>query len=103
MFYLDLFGALARHRVRYVAVGGLTPNLHSVKRATMDADLAVDLDPSNVGEAIDAFTELGPVPVPPVKIQEERDPLTPRRWLRDKNKVAFGLRPGKGPVWRLIA
>ena len=35
MFYLDLFGALERHRVRYVVVGGLALNLHGVERATL--------------------------------------------------------------------
>jgi hypothetical protein len=96
MFYLDLFGALARHRVRYVVVGGLALNLHGVERATMDVDLAVALEPPNVAAAIDAFEELGLVPVAPVKIEEARDPDTLRRWRRDKNMVAFGVRPGKG-------
>jgi Nucleotidyl transferase AbiEii toxin, Type IV TA system len=96
MFYLDLFGALARHRVRYVVVGGLALNLHGVERATMDVDLALALDPLNVEAAIDAFEELGLVPVAPVKIDEARDPETLRRWRRDKNMVAFGLRPAKG-------
>jgi hypothetical protein len=96
MFYLDLFGALERHRVRYVVVGGLALNLHGVERATMDVDLAIALDPSNVEAAIDAFEELGLVPVAPVKIDEARDPVTLRRWRRDKNMVAFGLRPRKG-------
>ena len=96
MFYLDLFGALARHRVRYVVVGGLALNLHGVERATMDVDLAVALDTTNVEAAIDAFEELGLVPVAPVKIQEARDPETLRRWGREKNRVVFGLRPGKG-------
>ncbi|MBI2312870.1 MAG: hypothetical protein HYU77_10250 [Betaproteobacteria bacterium] len=30
MFYLDLFRALERHRVRYLLVGGLAMNLHGV-------------------------------------------------------------------------
>ena len=96
MFSLDLFGALARHRVRYVVVGGLALNLHGVERATMDVDLAVALDVPNVEAAIDAFETLGLVPVAPVKIQEARDPDTLRRGRRDKNMVAFGLRPGRG-------
>jgi hypothetical protein len=96
MFYLDLFGALARHRVQYVVVGGLALNLHGVERATMDVDLAIALDAPNVEAAIDAFEMLGLVPVAPVKIHEARDPEALRRWRRDKNMVAFGLRPGKG-------
>jgi len=55
MFYLDLFGALARHDVRCVVIGGLALNLHGVERATMDVDLVVALDAPNLGAAIDAF------------------------------------------------
>ncbi len=36
MFYLDLFKALEKHKVRYLLVGGLAMNLHGVPRATMD-------------------------------------------------------------------
>lgn len=96
MFYLDLFGALANHRVRYVVVGGLALNLHGVERATMDVDLAVALDASNLGAAIDAFETLGLVPVAPVSIHEARDPEILRRWRREKNMLVFGLRPGQG-------
>ncbi len=39
MFYLDLFKALEKHKVRYLLVGGLAMNLHGVPRATMDVDL----------------------------------------------------------------
>ena len=96
MFYLDLFDALARHDVRYVVVGGLALNLHGVERATMDVDLVVALDVRNLGAAIDAFEAIGLVPVAPVKIGEARDPETLRRWRREKNMVAFGLRPTRG-------
>ena len=65
MFYLDLFGALAQHDVRYVVVGGLALNLHGVERATMDVDLVIALDAPNLGAAIDAFDTMGLVPVAP--------------------------------------
>jgi hypothetical protein len=96
MFYLDLFDALARHDVRYVVVGGLALNLHGVERATMDVDLVVALDAPNLGAAIDAFESIGLSPVAPVNIGEARDPETLRRWRREKNMIAFGLRPTRG-------
>jgi hypothetical protein len=96
MFYLDLFGALARHDVRYVVVGGLALNLHGVERATMDVDLVIALDVPNLGAAIDAFQSLELVPVAPVTMDEARVPETLRLWRRDKNMVAFGMRPRQG-------
>lgn len=96
MFYLDLFEALTRHNVRYVVVGGLALNLHGVERATMDVDLAIALDALNLGAAIDAFGALGLVPVVPVDLDAARDPETLRRWRRERNMVAFGVRPREG-------
>lgn len=104
MFYLDLFRALADHKVRFVLVGGLALNLHGVERATMDIDLAVALDPANLGSVLDAAEALGLVPVAPVPLRLAADPAMLERWRREKNMVAFGMRPqsGSGPVVDLL-
>lgn len=96
MFYLDLFDALAKRDVRYVVVGGLALNLHGVERATMDVDLVIALDARNLGASVDAFAALELVPVAPVSIEEARDPATLARWRRERNMLAFGLRPKQG-------
>ena len=91
---------MARRDVRYVVVGGLALNLHGVERATMDVDLVIALDARNLGAAIDAFDALGLVPVLPVEMNAARDPETLRRWRRERNMLAFGVRPcqGVGPT-----
>lgn len=96
MFYLDLFRALAEHRVRYVVVGGLALNLHGVERATMDVDLAIALDAKNLSAAIDVLAELDLMPIAPVALDDARDPATLRRWRSDKHMLAFGVRPSTG-------
>lgn len=104
MFYVDLFRALAEHQVRYVLVGGLALNLHGVERATMDIDLAVALEERNLSAALDVAERLDLVPVAPVSLQAARDPATLEQWRREKNMIAFGLRPrtGAGPVVDLL-
>ena len=104
MFYVELFRALAEHKVRYVLVGGLALNLHGVERATMDVDLAVALDPINLAAALDVAEELQLVPVAPVALRDAGNPATLERWRSEKNMVAFGLRPksGNGPVVDLL-
>lgn len=97
MFYLDLFQALGRHRVRHVLVGGLAINLHGVERATMDVDLALAITADNLSRAVDAFEELGLVPVAPVAANEARDPASFVRWRDEKRMVAFGWRPTRAP------
>ncbi len=97
MFYLDLFDALARHGVRHVLVGGLAINLHGVERATMDVDLALAITAANLSRSVDAFEELGLVPVAPVPATEARDPAAFARWRTDKRMIAFGWRPTRAP------
>jgi predicted nucleotidyltransferase len=92
LFYLDLFGALERHGVRYVVVGGLALNLHGVERATMDVDLALALEATNLRNAIDAFRSLGLVPIAPVALDDAADPAKLAEWRAGKHMVAFGLR-----------
>ena len=93
MFYLDLFAALERERVRYLVVGGLALNILGVERSTMDVDLMVALDADNVRALIRAARELGLAPVMPVAIDDLADPDQVAKWIREKNMVAFALRP----------
>jgi hypothetical protein len=93
MFYLDLFQALERERVRYLVVGGLALNILGVERSTMDVDLMVALDADNVRAFVRAARDLRLAPVMPVAIDELADPDRVRKWIREKNMVAFALRP----------
>lgn len=57
MFYIDLFSALARHKVDYLLIGGLAVSLHGVERATMDVDITVAMNPDNLAALIDAASD----------------------------------------------
>ncbi|MFI4887131.1 MAG: nucleotidyl transferase AbiEii/AbiGii toxin family protein [Burkholderiales bacterium] len=97
MFYIDLFTALDRAKVRYVIVGGLALNLHGVERATMDVDLALALDDNNLRAAVDAFRTLHLKPIAPVALDEIANPLRLLEWKRDKHMLAFGLQSTLAP------
>lgn len=100
MFYLDLFSAFERHRVRYLLVGGLAMNLHGVPRTTMDIDLVIALDDRNKESFVAVCTELRLRPVAPVTLAELFDAAKRREWMVNKNMVAFGLKPpdARGPT-----
>lgn len=100
MFYLDLFRALEKHRVRYLLVGGLAMNLHGVPRATMDVDLVLALDSANLKAFLDMVETLRLKPVAPVNINGLLDPAQRQKWAREKNMIAFALRPpdAQGPT-----
>ncbi len=105
MFYLDLLGALERHQVRYVLVGGLALNLHGVERATMDIDLALALDAGNLHRFILAARELKLSPVAPVSLEDLANEDKRKDWIESKHMVAFGLRapePGTPMIDALI-
>lgn len=46
-----IFRALNRGRVRYLLVGGYASVVRGAPRTTVDVDLAVDSEPSNIGKA----------------------------------------------------
>jgi hypothetical protein len=54
----ELFGALARHRVDYVVIGGVAAQVHGHRRTTMDLDLTPDPDAENLKRLAAALDEL---------------------------------------------
>jgi hypothetical protein len=93
MFYLDLFKCLAKHRVRYLLVGGLAMNLHGVPRMTMDVDIVLALDEQNLKLFLDAARELKLKPSVPVEMEDLLNADLRKLWAREKNMIAFPLAP----------
>ena len=55
----DLLEVFARHRVRYLIIGGLAFIYHAKPRYTKDMDLWIDPHPENVLRANEALIEFG--------------------------------------------
>ncbi len=98
MFYLDLFRTLQEESVDYVVVGGLAINLHGVERATMDVDLVLAMDQSNLRRFLAAATRLKLKPSLPVSIESLCDAKQLDAWVREKHLIAFSLRPASPNV-----
>jgi hypothetical protein len=92
LFYLDLLGALERHRVRYLLVGGLAMNLHGVPRMTMDVDIMLALDGENLGRFVQLAREMGLAPTLPLALEEMEDAGKRAAWVEERHMVAFSLR-----------
>lgn len=93
MFYLELFQNLEVAKIRYILVGGLAMNLHGVPRSTMDVDIVLAMDQDNLRVFLDMATQMNMKPVAPVAIGDFLNPVVRKSWVKDKNMVAFGLRP----------
>ncbi len=55
----ELLGALERHRVRFLIIGGFAAQLHGATRQTKDLDLCPQWSQDNFDRLADALTELG--------------------------------------------
>jgi hypothetical protein len=91
MFYIDLFKALHAHRIDYLLVGGLAVNLHGVPRMTMDVDLVIALDASNIAKLETCANTLGLRPNVPVKLADLADETKRKAILKDKHLIALSL------------
>jgi hypothetical protein len=83
--------ALEEAAVRYLVVGGVAVVLHGYLRTTLDLDLVLQLDPSNLERALNAFGTLGFRPQVPVPLSSFADPQNREAWLREKNMTVFSL------------
>ncbi len=93
MFYLDLFGALQEHGVRYLLIGGVAVNLHGIGRLTADVDMMLPLDPENLSRFVAAAERLGLKPVVPVALSDLADARLVQSWIEDKGVITFAFRP----------
>jgi hypothetical protein len=74
-------------------VGGLAMNLYGVPRSTMDVDIVLAMDQDNLRAFLDMAKQMDMQPVAPVSMEDLLDPVVRKSWVKDKNMIAFGLRP----------
>jgi hypothetical protein len=84
-------GALAKHEVRYLLVGGMAAIAHGLNRTTVDLDFVVQLAPDNVRRAMMAFAEIGYRPQAPVRAEDFADSEIRRQWIVAKQMIVFQL------------
>ena len=92
MMYKTLFYLLNTHQVSYLVVGGIAVNLHGYIRATMDLDLIIHLEATNIQKFINAVSEGGLQPAIPVELSDLVDQQKREEWISQKNLIAFPLR-----------
>jgi hypothetical protein len=87
--YLQLMHALEVGGVSYAVAGGLAVVLHGVPRMTFDLDIVVDDDDANMQRLVRVFEQEGFRPRLPVQLNELADRDARRRWVEERNLIAF--------------
>ena len=87
-----IFKALNDANARYLIVGGLAVVAHGYVRATVDIDIVLYLERSNVLRAMEALEAIGYRPLIPVKASEFADEKKRRHWIEEKNMIVFQMR-----------
>lgn len=88
---VEVAGALHAARVDYAVAGGMAVVLHGHSRMTIDIDLALALDETNVRAALQALEGLGLRPRLPVPSAAFADEDTRRGWVEERHLVAFTM------------
>ena len=61
------------------------------QRATVDLDLIVHLEKSNVLAFVEVMLALGYVPRAPIKAEDLADPIQRQRWISEKGMMVFSF------------
>ncbi|MDI6750904.1 MAG: hypothetical protein QMD73_12085 [Rhodocyclaceae bacterium] len=88
----ELLQSLADAGVSYVLVGGLAVQLHGYMRATLDIDLVLAMDDTNLERFIGVARKYGLQPNIPVPLDALRNSAQLEAWHREKGMLAFSLR-----------
>lgn len=92
MGMFDLLDWLRREGIHFVLVGGLAVALRGYARVTMDVDIVLAMDATNLERFIAGARAIGLRPTIPVPIESLADPDKIEQWHRDKGMLAFSLR-----------
>ena len=85
MFFERLFKRLNAAKVKYLVIGGVAVNLHGYSRVTVDLDILISLEPSNVRRFVDMIKRLGWKPRVTVDVEAFTDSV--ERYRLPKGQV----------------
>lgn len=83
--------ALNDAKVRYLIVDGLAVNVYGYERLTLDVDLAIGLEQSNIIAGLRALQAIGYEMAIPVSPEQFADRDLRETWRRDKDMIALKL------------
>lgn len=95
---LSVSKALHYAAVRYLDCDGQAVVAHGYVRFTADLDLAIQLDPTTIRNAVAALARAGYRPALPISPDQFADPEVRERWSREKNMVVLNFISDADPL-----
>lgn len=95
---LSVTKALHEAGVRFIVCGGQAVVAQGYVRFTADLDIAIQLDPAIVRNAVAALENAGYRPALPVTAEQFADPGVRDRWAREKNMVVLNFISDADPL-----
>lgn len=97
----EMLVTLTECEVEFVVGGGVACVLHGVERVTLDLDVAVQMDSSNLRRLIGAVEKLKLQPRIPVSLADIGDPEFVRSMVVEKKALVFSLADFDRPLRHL--
>ena len=101
IYHEEIFKALNKARVKYVATGGVAVVLYGYMRMTQDLDLYVFLEDKNLSKLFDVLVSMGYKPKVSVTKEQFIDHKQREKWKKEKNMIVFSFEK-KDPPFDLI-
>jgi predicted nucleotidyltransferase len=89
--YQKLFLELASRKVSYLVAGGFAVNFHQVLRATVDLDLILHLEKSNILLFVEIMKEMGFEPRVPIKPEDFAEAHIRQKWIKEKGMMVLSF------------
>lgn len=86
-----VFNALNQANIHYLVAGGIAVNIHGYQRMTADLDLVIQLNSSNIINAMNCLNKLGYQPLVPVTATDFADPEKRKNWIETKHMQVLSL------------
>ncbi len=97
----DFLVELAKNEVRFIICGGVAAVLHGVERMTLDLDITIDMEYSNIVKFLSVVKHLQLVPRAPIPCETLLDPEKIKVLIEEKNARVFTFTDKEKP-WRQI-
>lgn len=96
MLYQKIFEKLFEEKIEYLLVGGMAVNFYGHMRMTVDIDIMLNMNNSNLQKFTNMMQDLGFVPSIPVNLKDILDENTRNNWYNSKNMKVLSLQNPKG-------